>query len=136
MPADQIQAELAALRQSNATAATLMTRPVITVQAAAAVRQAVAAMVQHDLKRLPVVDEAEHLVGIVSRIDIFRAVAYQQAGDSTDQKMLPLPVGSTVAELMYKETPTVSRAGNYFAKVGAEQAAGWLSLVPTTIRLA
>ena len=32
-------------------------------------------MVQHDVKRLPVVDKKGRLVGVVSRLDLFRIMA-------------------------------------------------------------
>lgn len=105
LPAQQLQSDLAALRQSTATAAAIMTPTVITVRAVETVRRAVERMVQHNLKRLPVVDAEGRLVGVVSRIDIFRTVEYHQAVNSLDENAVP--TGHTIAELIYRETPTV-----------------------------
>lgn len=105
LPVAQLQADLVALRQSPATAAAIMTQAVVTVRATETVQQAVARMVQHNLKRLPVVDETGRLVGMVSRIDIFRTVEYHQAANNLVETTVPH--GRTIAELMYQATPTV-----------------------------
>lgn len=100
-----LRQQLAALRTSSATAADVMTAPVITVRAGDKVRALVGKMVRHGLKRLPVVDDGDRLVGIVSRLDVFRAVEYQQVQTETDDE--PPHVGRTVAELMHADVPTV-----------------------------
>lgn len=97
--------QLAALRQSGATAADILTTPVITVRAGDKVRTVVAKMVRHSLKRLPVVDDEDHLVGLVSRLDIFRAVEYHQTQSESDEEQPH--TGRTVAELMHADVPTV-----------------------------
>jgi CBS-domain-containing membrane protein len=55
------------------TAGEMMSRPVITVNQSQHVADAVRMMLKHRLKRLPVVDDQQLLVGMVSRIDILRA---------------------------------------------------------------
>lgn len=52
------------------TAAELMTSPAITITADATVTEAARVMHSHKVKRLPVVDENQRLVGIVSRVDL------------------------------------------------------------------
>jgi CBS domain-containing protein len=56
----------------------IMSQPVVTVEAEQRLAQAVHLMIKHGLKRLPVVDDAGVLVGMVSRIDIFQSIANQQ----------------------------------------------------------
>jgi CBS domain-containing protein len=52
------------------TAGDLMTRPAVTVGADDTVQDAARIMYKHKVKRLPAIDEAGHLVGIVSRTDV------------------------------------------------------------------
>jgi CBS domain-containing protein len=52
------------------TAAELMSKPAVTISSEASVAEAARLMYTRRLKRLPVVDEADHLVGIVSRVDL------------------------------------------------------------------
>lgn len=66
---------LARLAQAHTAAREVMTSPVVTVQPSLDVRHAAELMCSRSLKRLPVVDEDGHLVGIVSRADLLRAVA-------------------------------------------------------------
>jgi CBS domain-containing protein/PII-like signaling protein len=102
---EQLHEQLAALRKSTATAADIMTQPVITVRANDKVRSTVAKMVKRGLKRLPVVDDQDRLVGLVSRLDVFRAVEYQKA-DKDPEEDVP-QIGHTVSELMHADVPTV-----------------------------
>ena len=101
--------QLTALRESGATAGAVMTAPVITVRAGDKVRTVVAKMVRHHLKRLPVVDDDDHLVGLVSRLDVFRAVEYHQTQAEPDEEPDEdlSHTGHTVAELMHGDVPTV-----------------------------
>lgn len=103
---EQLHQQLGALRQSNVTAADIMTHPIITVRAGDKVRSVAAKMVKRGLKRLPVVDDEDRLVGLVSRLDVFRTVEYQQADKSPDEEAPQ--TGHTVAELMHVDVPTVS----------------------------
>ncbi len=83
-----------------------MTRAVITVRATDTVRVAAQRMAEYGLKRLPVIDELGHLVGLVSRINIFQAVEYHQNNREGTPDLFH--AGASVAELMYKDVPTVS----------------------------
>lgn len=56
----------------------IMTTEVITAYAEAEVEVTVGAMVEKHLKNLPVVDDAYHLVGMVSRHDIMKLIAEEQ----------------------------------------------------------
>ncbi|HRA68686.1 MAG TPA: CBS domain-containing protein, partial [Caldilinea sp.] len=104
LPDDQARALLLALRQSPLTAREIMSTPVFSVQTDEPVRTAVERMVKHNLKRLPVVNEDERLMGMVSRIDIFRMVASHRNEASDDDAPR---TGRTVTELMYTDAPTV-----------------------------
>ena len=105
LPTADWQAQLAALRDEGQTAVALMSQPVITVAATAPLRQAVQQMVDHDLKRLPVVAEDGRLAGWISRVDILRQMEYHQPAVEADPEQ-PTP-GHTIRDLMYADVPTV-----------------------------
>ncbi|MBP7692315.1 MAG: DUF190 domain-containing protein [Anaerolineales bacterium] len=100
-----LAAQLAALRASGQTAADVMTQPVVTVREDTALAHAVQLMVKHNLKRLPVVDQAGRLAGMLSRVDVLRTVA----GPAPQPEARPAPAaaGHTVGELMDTAVPTV-----------------------------
>jgi CBS domain-containing protein len=52
-----------------------MTTPPITVRGEASIEVAAALMAEHDVRRLPVVDEADRVVGVASRSDLVRISA-------------------------------------------------------------
>lgn len=106
LPAADWQQQLAELRVQGGTAVSLMTRPVITIPVTAPLRQAVEQMTAHNLKRLPVVAENGRLAGWISRVDILRTMEYHQPAVEAESE--PLTTGTTVAELMYHDVPTVS----------------------------
>lgn len=57
-------------RVRGASAGELMTHPAVTVRPDTPVTQAARLLYEHKVKRLPVVDDGGHLVGIVSRVDV------------------------------------------------------------------
>ncbi len=52
----------------------VMTSPAVTIKSGAAISEAARIMEERRIKRLPVVDDDNRLVGIISRADIVRAV--------------------------------------------------------------
>lgn len=62
-------------RMAELTAADVMTSPAVTIGQRASLREAAQVMAKKGLKRLPVVDEAGELIGIVSRADILRSAS-------------------------------------------------------------
>jgi CBS domain-containing protein len=72
-PAGPIRLQWKLSQKSKATAVTagqLMTSPAVTIHADAPVTAAAKTMQDRSLKRLPVVDEGDKLIGIVSRVDV------------------------------------------------------------------
>ncbi|MEO3811593.1 CBS domain-containing protein [Sphaerisporangium sp. B11E5] len=61
-----------AVKARGHTAADVMTAPALTVRPTSTVVRAARLMDEHDVKRLPVVDEEGRLVGIVSRHDLLK----------------------------------------------------------------
>jgi CBS domain-containing protein len=72
----------------------LMHKPVITVAESTPLREAIRALAQHGLRRLPVVDADEHLVGMIAADDIVPLLA---------------------DELALVAGPIISQAGGYLA---------------------
>jgi SulP family sulfate permease len=104
--ADDWQRQLAELRGQTTTAANLMTAPVLTVSAHAPLREAVELMVARHLKRIPVLGENGRLAGWVSRVDVLRALDHHQAAGEPEAEKVR--AGATIADLMYRDVPTVS----------------------------
>ena len=102
---EQMQAQLSALQGGPHTAEAIMTTSVISVQPDDKVRQAAVLMAQHGLKRLPVTDADGRLVGLISRVDVLRAVEYHQQSDEAEAVAPRL--GASIDELMNKDVPTV-----------------------------
>jgi CBS domain-containing protein len=104
---DRIAAELAALEESPLKLAELMTQPAITVYETDSLAAATTKMIHNDLKRLPVVDAAGKLVGVLSRLDILRQVV------KTPQvpHFVQLPAGAvkTVADVMLPNFPFIGQ---------------------------
>ncbi|WP_371814850.1 CBS domain-containing protein [Bradyrhizobium sp. CCBAU 51753] len=55
--------------------ADIMTRKVVTARPEAPLHEIAMLLEKHDIKRVPIVDEAGHLLGIVSRANLIQAVA-------------------------------------------------------------
>ncbi len=60
---------------SHIPAEQIMTKPMVTVEQDKPLTEAVNLMLKWNLKRLPVVDKSGALVGILARVDIFRAIS-------------------------------------------------------------
>jgi CBS domain-containing protein len=102
----ELSRELAALAGSGQTVADLMVSPAVTTFADAAIGDAVRVMTERGIKRLPVVDRDGKLVGMVSRVDVLRALAQPPVAETAEH--VPLP-GShrVVREVMLAGAPTV-----------------------------
>jgi CBS domain-containing protein len=104
--AAELRRHLEGLRQADTTVRQVMTAPAITVSAATSTGRAVQQMVEHDIKRLPVVDQKGRLLGIVSRLDLFRVMA-QPPVDESPRRSLPPGTHVTVGDVMMTQVPTV-----------------------------
>lgn len=110
-PADSaVAAHLAGLRGAGRTAASIMTGDVATIGPDAPVADAAALMLKRRLKRLPVVDAGRRLLGMVSRIDVLRAVsrvspAPDRAGEVVPDGLVRAP--RAVGEVMQRQVPVV-----------------------------
>lgn len=84
----------------------IMTSPVIMAREDEALGHVVQKLLEHNLKRLPVVSADGKLVGMVSRLDILRAIGGNRPVGHQEQSPLPHP-GRTVGEIMSSDIPIV-----------------------------
>ncbi len=88
-------------------AAEIMTQPVQTALATEALGHVVQRLLDCNLKRMPVVDAEGRLVGMISRVDVLRAVV-GGTGQPGEQEHAPAPrLGQTVGEVMTTTVPAV-----------------------------
>lgn len=105
LDAETLTAQLADIRKAGKTAREVMTAPVITVREELSLAHATSVMTKRNLKRLPVVDAKDRLVGILSRVDVLRMVA---AAHVSPHEAPPSPdVAQSVGEVMDLKVPTV-----------------------------
>ena len=100
-----IKQELIQLDQSGLKVRDVMTTPVITVTADSHLGAAVTIMKKNQLKRLPVINERQELVGILSRLDILRQIA-----NVTSQDLPPVSYADApqkVGDVMIADFPIV-----------------------------
>lgn len=104
------RALIARLRQSPHTVAQIMTAEPVTIGPQAYLSEAARLMSKKGLKRLPVVDQDHHLLGVLGRLDILTALASGYLPQAAPQR----PLGThpaqprTVADVMDPDVPTVS----------------------------
>lgn len=99
---------LASLIQTGHTAADLMTSHPITVEETMPIRDAAQVMLNHHLKRLPVVTSEGRLVGIVSRVNLLRTVAAPGVEAVENHTAAEAePASAPVSRIMTKDVPTV-----------------------------
>lgn len=103
---DELKMQLAQLEQSGKVAKDVMTTPVVTVEENSSLADATSLMATKHIKRLPVVNQAGLLVGILSRIDVLRQIA-AMGGLGELEPETPNSPARIVREVMIKEVPTV-----------------------------
>lgn len=103
----RMDAVLKHLAQHNTTE--VMTTPVVTIGEDRQLVQAVDMMLTKGVKRLPVVDDAGHLTGMLSRLDIFRTVMREKPDWSSFQaQKIEVDHLKSVADIVRRDTQTVS----------------------------
>jgi len=103
---ETLQQALAALATDGRTVAEVMTRDVVTVPSDLSVLEAARLMTQRRLKRLPVVDAAGHLLGIISRVDLLRTVA--EGYPVPEPQPSQVRPARLVVDVLRRDVPTVS----------------------------
>ena len=84
----------------------IMSHPVVTIKESQYLYEAIQLMLEHNLKRIPVVNEECILTGMLSRIDIFRIITKQIPMRQTlkEQKVIA-GVKNRETEIVFPETP-------------------------------
>ncbi len=95
--------EIARLGSLPLTVADVMSSPPITVKQKDSLGMAATRMVNAGVKRLPVLDEKAHLVGVLSRVDILRIVAEKEVRKTS------VPTGAAISlqDVMSPNIPVV-----------------------------
>jgi len=107
LPWEMRSAEFRKLDVAGKTAGDVMSGPVVTVNVRARVPEAAALMAERKLKRLPVVDDAGDLTGILSRIDILKTIATAAAVCGSLPPQLPQGLARTAGDVMFRDVPAV-----------------------------
>ncbi len=98
---------LTRLKTEGRTVREAMTAPAITVTPTTSLKDAAQLMHEHDLKRLPAVDDDGVLVGVMGRLDILQSITAGYARRSAPREIrLPQEHG-TVGQLMERDPVTV-----------------------------
>jgi CBS domain-containing protein len=105
--AENLDAVLKAM--ADKTAERIMSRPVVTIGEDRQLSEAVDVMLQHNLKRLPVVNADSRLVGVLARVDVFRTIT-TEAPDWGAMRARNVVVANLrlVKDIMRRDTHTVA----------------------------
>jgi CBS domain-containing protein len=99
--------QLESLAGRSATAAEVMSPRPLTVKPSTPLPEVALLMVRRRLKRLPVVDEAGTLVGMVSRYDLLRSAAGGYQLPDSAPRELGLAADAPLSSVMRRDVPTV-----------------------------
>lgn len=122
-----LQQEWSRLDASPQRVADVMSKPPVTTTPNESLGVAAARMASRGIKRLPVVDDAGKLVGMLARLDILQRVA-----DTTikvGKKPLPVNAGRIASDVMQREIPTVRADASLSELVNAFVAANTHRLI-------
>ena len=104
---DLVAEYLTRLKRAGKTACDAMTTPAVTVTPATSIRDAAHLMHVKKLKRLPVVDDQNRLVGVLGRLDIFQSIASGYARRTAPPAIQLPQEHRTVAQVMERDVVTV-----------------------------
>ncbi len=108
MPSEVRSAEMAELAEQPQVAADVMTPSPLSASPTMILAEAAAMMAEHELRRLPIVDEGGRLVGIVSRSDILKTVAEALVAEQTSPRVR-VALDGRARDAMRRGFPTVAR---------------------------
>lgn len=103
-----LERELQSSGARERTAADVMTADPVSVPPDQALERAAHLMAEKRIKRLPVVDERGHLVGILSRVDVLRTMGEDYHAPSATEPSITSGAARVVGDLMRSDVPSVS----------------------------
>ena len=103
----ELEIELERLGTTPLKARDIMTPAPATVHAKTTLPDVAALMIERRLKRLPVLDERERLVGMIGRLDLLRTVARAFSGDDSQPRDIGLNSDLPVSRVMRRDVPSV-----------------------------
>lgn len=103
----EVERMLERLGESRLLAGDVMTREPFVIGAHTRLPRVAEVMLQRKLKRLPVVDGAGKLLGMVSRVDLLRLVAGGDAEEEAPARAVGLAGALPLARVMRRDVPTV-----------------------------
>ncbi len=98
---------LRALADASLTVAQVMSAPAVVVSQDAPLGEAVALLVDEDIKRLPVVDADGRLVGVLSRVDILRQALPDATAAPAAAAGIPAQGAATLEDVMRTPVPLI-----------------------------
>jgi CBS-domain-containing membrane protein/PII-like signaling protein len=122
-----LKKQMAELRTSASRVEDVMTKPAITARVSESLGNVASRMAKHGIKRLPVVDDAGKMVGVVSRVDILRQVL--DIAPKSQKLQIPTGAALTVRQVMYSEVPVVESASDLASIVAALVESGMRRLI-------
>jgi len=91
----------------NSSVSSVMSKPAVTINQDATAQEAANLMTSKKIKRLPVVDDQDKLVGIVSRVDILAAAMHTKAREEDLKPSSQISSSTKVSDIMRTQVPTV-----------------------------
>ena len=116
--ADLVREQLGSLASAGTRVSEVMTSPAVTISPTAPLAEAAGLMHVRHLKRLPVVDDAGRLVGVLGRLDVLRSIASGYASRTTPPAVRLPQAHRTVAEIMESQVPAVTESAPLADVVG------------------
>jgi CBS domain-containing protein len=103
-----LERELAASGARERTAGDVMTPEPTHVTADEQLERAAHLMAEHRIKRLPVVDNSGHLIGILSRVDVLRTMGEDYPAPGSGDRQISGKPANVVGDLMRTDVPSVA----------------------------
>lgn len=106
MDEETLREQFELLRSSPLSVREVMSSPAIVLNQNDSLGSAAALMAKHEIKRLPVLDQDEKIIGVISRVDVLKQLISPEV--KPIHKKMPPDSARVVKEIMYSDVPVVS----------------------------